>query len=60
MAEWSEDHVALVGHFNTQHLGLVDKVWLNCRPGRALRWKGETAGWEGWGVVYRKPAPPRL
>jgi hypothetical protein len=29
MAEWSEDHVVAVGYFNTQHLGLVDKVWLN-------------------------------
>jgi hypothetical protein len=39
--------VAAVGYFNTQHLGLVDKVWLNWRPSGALRWKGETTGWEG-------------
>jgi hypothetical protein len=32
----------------------------NLRRGRALRWKMETAGWEGWGVVYGKPAPPWL
>jgi hypothetical protein len=60
MAKWSEDPVAAVGYFNTQHLGLVDKVWLNWRPDRALRWKGETAGWEGQGVVYGKSALLRL
>jgi hypothetical protein len=59
MIEWSEDHVMAVGYFNTQHLGLVDKVWLNWRSGGALRWKGEAAGWEGRGVVCGKPAPLR-
>jgi hypothetical protein len=33
MAEWSEDNLVAVGYFNTQHLRLVDKVWLNLRPG---------------------------
>jgi hypothetical protein len=60
MAEWSEDHVAAVCYFNTQHLGLVDKVWLNLRSGGALRWKGETAGWKGRRVVCEKLAPSRL
>jgi hypothetical protein len=32
----------------------------NLRPGGALRWKVETVGWEGRGVVYEKTAPPRL
>jgi hypothetical protein len=52
--------VAAVCYLNTQHLGLVDKVWLNWRPGGALRWKGETTGWEGQEVVCGKPIPPRL
>jgi hypothetical protein len=60
VAEWSEDHVTAVGYINTQHLGLVDKAWLNWRPGGALRWKVETTGWEGQGVVSDKPAPPRF
>jgi hypothetical protein len=40
------------GHrfFKTQNFGLVVKTWLNWRPGEALRWKGETVGWEGRGV----------
>jgi hypothetical protein len=36
------------------------RTWLNWRPGGALRWKVETTGWEGRGVVCGKPAPPRL
>jgi hypothetical protein len=60
MAEWSEDHMAAVGYFNTQHLGLVDKAWLNWRLDRVLRWKVETAGWEGQRVVCGKPTPPGL
>jgi hypothetical protein len=40
MAEWSEDHVAAIGPCKTQ-LCLVVRLWLNWRPGRALRWKGE-------------------
>jgi hypothetical protein len=39
MAEWSEDHVAAIGYFTTQQFGLVDKAWLNWRPGGALREK---------------------
>jgi hypothetical protein len=35
-------------------------TWLNWRLGGALRWKGETVGWEGREVVCDKPAPPRL
>jgi hypothetical protein len=49
------------GHrFYTQHLGLVDGTWLNWRPGGAFRWKVETTGWEGRGVVCGKPTPLRL
>jgi hypothetical protein len=32
----------------------------NLRPGRTFRWKLETVGREGRGVVCGKPAPPRL
>jgi hypothetical protein len=46
--------------FETQNFGLVVKTWLNWRPGGALWWKGETTGWEGWGVGCGKPAPPWL
>jgi hypothetical protein len=27
MAEWSEDHMAAVGYFNTLRFGLVDGTW---------------------------------
>jgi hypothetical protein len=45
---------------DTQHFGLVDRTWLNWRPGGALRLKVETTGWEGQGVLCGKPAPSRL
>jgi hypothetical protein len=38
MAEWSEDHVAVIGYF-ILNTGLVDKAWLNWRPGGALMGK---------------------
>jgi hypothetical protein len=41
-------------------LGLIDGLWLNWRPSGALRWKVKTVGWEGRGVVCRKPTPLRL
>jgi hypothetical protein len=59
MAGWSEDHVAAIGS-QTLHFGLVDSFWLNWRPGGALRWKVETASWEGQGVVCGKLTPPKL
>jgi hypothetical protein len=59
MTGWSEHHVAAIGS-QTQYFGLVDGTWLNWIPGGALRWKVETTGWEGQGVVCGKPAPPRL
>jgi hypothetical protein len=59
MAEWSKDHVAAIVPL-TQHFGLADGTWLNWRPGGTLRWKVETAGWEGRGVVCGKSAPARL
>jgi hypothetical protein len=27
--------------FLNSNSGLVDRIWLNLRPGEALRWKGE-------------------
>jgi hypothetical protein len=33
---------------------------INLRPSGALRWKVETIGWEGRGVVCGKPKSPRL
>jgi hypothetical protein len=59
MVEWSEDHVAAIGSLNLK-FGTFGRLWLNWRPGEALRWKVETIGQEGWGVVCGKLAPPRL
>jgi hypothetical protein len=42
--------------FSSDDNELID----NLRLGGALRWKGVTAGWEGWGVVCRKPTHLRL
>jgi hypothetical protein len=41
-------------------IGLIDGLCLNWRPDGALRWKVETTGWEGRGVVCEKLAPTRL
>jgi hypothetical protein len=49
MVKWSKDHVAGIGSLNL-NFGLIGRTWLNWRLGRALRWKVETTGWEGWGV----------
>jgi hypothetical protein len=59
MAKWSEDHVAAIGSL---HSTPWFSKWnlVNWRPGGALRWKVETAGWEGPGVVCGKPAPQWL
>jgi hypothetical protein len=59
MAEWSEDHVAAIGSLNSMPW-LVDGSWLNSRSGGALRWKVETTGWEGRGVICGKTTPPLL
>jgi hypothetical protein len=59
MAEWSKDHGTAIGSINL-NFGLMDGLWLNQRPGGALRWKGETISWEGRGVVHGKPVPSRL
>jgi hypothetical protein len=40
MAEWSEDHVAAIGPLNL-NLRICGRFWIICRPGRALKWKGE-------------------
>jgi hypothetical protein len=55
MAEWSKDHVMTVGYFNTHHLGLIDKVWLNWRPGRTLRekWRQQVEKVGEWYVESR-------
>jgi hypothetical protein len=45
MAEWSEDHVAVIGYF-ILNTGLVDKAWLNWRPGGALRGKWRQLDWK--------------
>jgi hypothetical protein len=59
VAKWSEDHGATIGSLNS-NFDLVGITWLNWRLGRVLRWKMETTGWKGRGVVCGKPAPPRL
>jgi hypothetical protein len=59
MIKWLKDHVAIIGSLNS-NFGLFGSSCLNWWPGRALRWKLETTGWEGRGVVCGKPAPPRL
>jgi hypothetical protein len=58
MAEWLEDHMVAIGPLNPTWL--FGKLWLNWRPGSALRRKVETVDWEGRGVVCGKPTPPRL
>jgi hypothetical protein len=30
-----------IGPFKTSNSDLVDRFWINWRPGRALMWKGE-------------------
>jgi hypothetical protein len=59
MHEWSEDHGAAIVSLNL-NFGLIDGLWLNWRPGGALRWKVETVGWEGRGAVCGNPAPSRF
>jgi hypothetical protein len=59
MTEWSEDCVAAIRSLNL-NFGSFGRAWLKWRLGGALRWKVESAGWEGRGVVYGKSAPPRL
>jgi hypothetical protein len=59
MAKWSKDHVAAIGSL-ISNFGLFCRSWLNWRLGGALRWKVETVGWEGRGVVCVKSAPQRL
>jgi hypothetical protein len=62
MDEWSEDHVMAIGSLNS-NLGLVGRIWLNWRPGGALRFKGETVDWDGQGSgmwkagVFKAVAP---
>jgi hypothetical protein len=36
MAEWSEDHMAIIGSLNL-NLGIIGGMWLNWRPDGALR-----------------------
>jgi hypothetical protein len=59
MVEWSKDHVTTIVTLNLNS-GLVGRIWLNWRPGRALRWKVEIISWEDRGVICRKLAPLRL
>jgi hypothetical protein len=61
MVEWSKDQVAAIGPLNL-NFEIFGRIGLNWRPGRskALRWKVETIGWEGWRVVCGKAAPRKL
>jgi hypothetical protein len=59
MVEWSEDHMAAIGSLHSTHWFSRWNL-VNWRPDGALRWKGETAGWEGRRAGCGKPAPPRL
>jgi hypothetical protein len=59
MAEWLEDHVAAIGSLNS-NFGTFGRASLKWRPSGVLKWKVEIVGWEGWGVVFAKLAPPRL
>jgi hypothetical protein len=51
--------VVTIGSLNS-NFSLDGRTWLNWRPGDALRWNGETVGWEGRGVVSGKSTPSRL
>jgi hypothetical protein len=63
MAEWSEDHVVVIGPLNL-NFAIFDRIRLNWRPGEALRWKVEIVGWEGqeWYVAnwYLQDCSPYL
>jgi hypothetical protein len=60
MAEWSKDHVAIIGSLKISALWSLAKLWLKWRPDGAVRGKwGQLVGKVGeW--VCGKPAPPRL
>jgi hypothetical protein len=36
MAEWSEEHEVAIGSLNS-NIDLIDGLWLNWRPGGAIR-----------------------
>jgi hypothetical protein len=62
MAEWSEDHVAVIGPLKFNSV-LVVRFWLNWRPYGALRWKGgdhrlERSGSGVWNVGTFKIVAP--
>jgi hypothetical protein len=59
MAEWSKNHVAVIGSTKLK-LWLIAGIWLKWRPGGATSRKwGQLVGKVGeW--VCDKPAPPRL
>jgi hypothetical protein len=59
MAEWSKDCVVAIGFLN-MNFGNFGRSCLNWRPDGALRWKVETVGWEGQGVVCGKQVSSRL
>jgi hypothetical protein len=59
MVERSEDQVAAIDPLNSK-FGIIDGLWLNWRPGGALRWKVKTIGWEGQRVLCGKLPPSRL
>jgi hypothetical protein len=59
MAEWSKDHMADIGSLN---LKLWSSWWImdNLISDGTRRWKRDTVGWEGRGVVCGKSVPSRL
>jgi hypothetical protein len=59
MAEWSKDHVTVIGSL-TQHFGLIARTWLKWRPGGATRRKGRQLVGKVRECVCEKSAPPRL
>jgi hypothetical protein len=50
------------GHMSllNSNSSLVDRTWINWRPGGPRRGKRETVGWEGRGVACGKLAPSRV
>jgi hypothetical protein len=44
MAEWSKNHVAVIGPFKISNSDLVDRFWINWRSGGPLGAKGRTIG----------------
>jgi hypothetical protein len=59
MVKLSEDHVTAIGSL-ILNISLIGRIMVEMETGRALRWKVETVGQEGRGVVCGKLTPPTL